>query len=158
MQNADVLPERLDIHVYGNKDNDYVMYEHLNRSIATTKISIRGGIVHVESEDPDGIIPEGRRLHFKLHAFSLDGTGEFTLANGQTFEGKPENDDRQHSRAREQLLQQLQGAEIPYEEKRGVLKKIDDDLTSPVNLVTYAQTITNVNLRSIVVEYASLIG
>lgn len=50
------------------------------------------------------------------------------------------------------------GAEIPYEEKRAVLKKIDDAESSPLNLVTYAQTIPDVDLRSMVVEYASLIA
>jgi hypothetical protein len=158
MQNADLLPERLDVHVFGNKDNEYTMYEHLGHSIATTTISVRGGVVSVSAEDPDGIIPDGRRLTFKLHAFSLDGSNEFTLSAGQSFAGKAENDDRQRDRARAQLLEQLQGAEIPYEEKRAVLKKIDDAESSPLNLVTYAQTIPDVDLRSMVVEYASLIA
>lgn len=158
MQNADLLPERLDVHVFGNKDNEYTMYEHLGHSIATTTISVRGGVVSVSAEDPDGIIPDGRRLTFKLHAFSLDGSNEFTLSAGQSFAGKAENDDRQRDRARAQLLEQLQGAEIPYEEKRAVLKKIDDAESSPLNWVTYAQTIPDVDLRSMVVEYASLIA
>ena len=158
MQKADLLPERLDVHVFGNKDNEYVMYEHLGHSIAATTISVRGGVVSVSAEDPDGVIPDGRRLTFKLHAFSLDGSNEFTLSAGQSFAGKAETDDRQRGRARAQLLEQLQGAEIPYEEKRAVLKKIDDAESSPLNLVTYAQTIPDVDLRSMVVEYASLIA
>ena len=36
MQRSDALPEELDIQVYGNKDNEYVLREHLNRSIAAT--------------------------------------------------------------------------------------------------------------------------
>jgi hypothetical protein len=158
MQRADVLPEELDVQVYGNKDNEYVMREHLNRSIAATTITVRGGVVSVAVDDPNGIIPEGRQLHFTLHAFTLDGNSEFTLTAGQSFAGTPQSDGQQNARAREQLLQQLQGAEIPYEDKRAVLKKIDDALTSPINLATYAQTIENANLRSMVVEYTSLIA
>lgn len=157
MQRADVLPSELDIHVYGNRDNTYVMYEHMNFSIATTTIAIHDGAVSVTVKDEDGIIPVDRRLHFKLHAFMIDGNSEFTLCAGQEFEGQPVEDNEQHGRARKQLLDQLQGAELPYEDKREVLKKIDDDMTTPMNLVTYAQTITNPNLRSLVIEYASLL-
>ncbi|MFT8639531.1 TIM-barrel domain-containing protein [Bifidobacterium sp.] len=157
MQRADELPAELDIQVYGNKDNEYVMYEHMNRSIAKTTIRVHDGAVSAVLEDADGIVPEGRRLHFKLHGFTIGDRNEFTLGDGQKFEGKPIEDGRQAERAREQLLGLLQGAELPYEEKREVLKKVDDDLTTPVNLVTYAQTITNPDLRSMVIEYASLI-
>jgi NACalpha-BTF3-like transcription factor len=66
-------------------------------------------------------------------------------------------DNRQVARARQQLITQLQGAEIAYEEKREILKKIDNPQVTPMKLATYAQTLQDESLQAMVIEYAMIL-
>lgn len=157
MQRLDVLPEKVDIHIYGNHDNEFTMYEHEGQSIAKTLISVKNHVIKVNLADPSNIVPDGRIYCFKLHGFTLDNEKSFTLHNSEQKMGDAKSDGKQNVRARKQLLEQLQGAKMSYEEKRDILKKIDNKDITPMKLSTYAQTLSNEKLQAMIIEYASVI-
>lgn len=157
MQLADFLPENIDIHIYGQKDNSYTMYEHMGHAVAQTKITVQDSQITTHVIDPENIVPIDRTLHFKLHTFTIDDQSELSLHNDDQYQGHAQMDTKQKERARQQLLDQLQGAEMPYEEKRDILKKIDNPDMTALKLTTYAQTLDDCSVQSMIVEYATLV-
>lgn len=157
MQQIDELPVEIEVHVYGNANNTYTMYEHVGHAIAKTDIAIIDGHFKTIVDDPNKIVPNDRQYRFKCHAFTVDDSYELLLMGSDEKIVSVQADNRQVARARQQLITQLQGAEIAYEEKREILKKIDNPQVTPMKLATYAQTLQDESLQAIVIEYAMIL-
>ncbi|KAA8431980.1 alpha-xylosidase [Weissella paramesenteroides] len=157
MQQIDELPAEIEVHVYGNANNAYTMYEHVGHAIAKTEITIIDGHFKTIIDDPNNIVPSDRQYRFKSHAFTVDGNSELILVGSDEKTVVVQDDNRQAERARQQLITQLQGAKIAYEEKREILDKIDNPQVTPLKLATYAQTLHDESLQAMVIEYAMIL-
>lgn len=157
MQQADKLPVDIDIHIYGSKNNEYTMYEHQGESIASTTFEVDRNSISISVKDDNNIIPEGRIYHFKLKGFTVDERDTFDMKPKNKIKGKVVGTNNQNKLARKQLIDQIQNAEIEYESKREILKKVNKASISPVKFMEYAQTIDDPNLKSMLCEFGYLL-
>ncbi|GAJ26515.1 maltodextrin glucosidase [Liquorilactobacillus sucicola DSM 21376 = JCM 15457] len=136
MENPELLPRQLDVHVYGKKDNEYTLFEHVGHKIATTKFIVSDGKLTSVTKDPAHIIPQNRIINFVPHSFDTE---------------------KQNQLAYNQLIEHLQFAQVSYELKREILKKADKAQEAPLKFAEFAQTLDNKNIQAIMLEYAYLL-
>jgi len=153
MQVAEELPKVIDVNIYGIKNNTYTMYEHREQSIATTTISVVNGKISVSTDDKQSIIPNDRSYKFIFHGFTVNNEKNMKLNNNDSVVGVFNDLNNQNELARIQLLDEIQNAELDYELKREILKKVNTAASSPIKFMEYAQTISDPNLKSILCEF-----
>lgn len=141
MDNLEVLPEQLSVQIFGQADNEYVMYEHVGTAIAKTIFTLTAnGELTVQIDDPKQIIPHQREINLAVLAIADLKIINQTKLNITTTQLTPAPD------LVDQTTAALQMMKIPYELKRQIYNFVKANESEPLKILNFISTQNNAAL------------
>ncbi|KRM78970.1 hypothetical protein FC84_GL000126 [Lapidilactobacillus dextrinicus DSM 20335] len=135
MDNLQILPEQLSVQIFGQADNEYVMYEHVGTEIAKTIFTLTAnGELTVQIDDPEQIIPHQRKINLAILAIADLKIINQTKLNITTTQLTPALS------LVDQTTAALQMMKIPYELKRQIYNFVKANESKPLKILNFIST------------------